>query len=539
MKKYGLFFFLMLVVPNLVYANNISAQISCPSEVSINEEVECSISATISEGNASCVSANYSFNNLEYLSFTKNDIFTADNTYVRSDGFNLCTTNFVTGNVLLGKVKLMVKSGANSPKINLNIGGFSDTNTPLSESDSSFTMNYKKNKSTINTLASLSLNGISYLPTFASETKEYSASTNSSLVNISATLHDSASSFVSGFGPRSISLNYGENIILIKVVSESGAENVYTLKITRNDTRGNNNSLSNLSLSSGDLKFQKNSSIYNVKVDSAISQVKINATLEDEAANFVNGYGPRNVKLNYGDNKFLIKTVAENGTEKVYTININREDDRSTNNNLANIKLSDGNLYFSKDTLDYEVNVPYSVNKISVDVELEDTLANYKVVGDGSLKVGKNKIVITVTAENEEIKTYTIVVTRQDENDTPLSNNNYLSSLKIKNYKIKFDKEKEEYTIKIDEEESLVIEAIAEDENAKVVIKGNEYLSNNKVITIEVTAEDGSKREYKIKIEQSTIDKVFKSVSLIVLIPTISGSSIYLIMKKKNKLVKI
>ena len=89
---------------------------------------------------------------------------------------------------------------------------------------------------------------------------------------------------------------------------------------------------------------------------------------------------------------------------------------KSDNNYLQEIILSNGSLDFNKDILDYNVTVENEVDELEINAKTEDSKA--LVVGNGKyiIEVGNNLIKLDVTAENGNIKEYTINVLRK-END--------------------------------------------------------------------------------------------------------------------------
>ena len=89
---------------------------------------------------------------------------------------------------------------------------------------------------------------------------------------------------------------------------------------------------------------------------------------------------------------------------------------KSDNNYLQEIILSSGSLDFNKDILDYNVTVENEVDELEINAKTEDSKA--LVVGNGiyKIEVGNNLIKLDVTAENGNIKEYTINVLRK-END--------------------------------------------------------------------------------------------------------------------------
>lgn len=87
---------------------------------------------------------------------------------------------------------------------------------------------------------------------------------------------------------------------------------------------------------------------------------------------------------------------------------------KSDNNYLQEIILSNGSLDFNKDILDYNVTVENEVDELEINAKTEDSKA--LVVGNGiyKIEVGNNLIKLDVTAENGNIKEYTINVLRKE-----------------------------------------------------------------------------------------------------------------------------
>lgn len=67
---------------------------------------------------------------------------------------------------------------------------------------------------------------------------------------------------------------------------------------------------------------------------------------------------------------------------------------------------------FKKTTLDYFSTVTSDVSKVTVNAIPEDSTAIVTIYGNTDLKEGKNKILITVTADDDSIKTYRIYITK-------------------------------------------------------------------------------------------------------------------------------
>lgn len=375
-----------------------------------------------------------------------------------------------------------------------------------------------------------SLNVIGENIKFDKNTNIYELTTTKEKINIQAELIDTNARYEQNFGPREVSLNYGEQLINIIVIAESNEKNTYTLKVTRQDNRSTNDNLSNIVLSLGELspKFSKDVLNYTVEVPNNASSLTITASLEDKKAEFVSGYGSRTVDLKLGENIILIQTQAEKGNTKTYTIKVNRNY-KGDNNYLKSITLSSGTLNFDKDIFEYKINVDYNTKELLISAIAEEKTSTVEVVGNKELVVGENIYKIKVLAENKSERIYTIIVNRLEEGKT-LSNNNYLANLSIKNHSIAFVKDKLTYDITLTNETSLDLKYDTEDEKAFVKVEGNNDLKNNSVVKIIVTAEDGTTRTYILNIiKEETFNYTILIIPLAILL---LGLVVIIVIKK-------
>lgn len=389
-------------------------------------------------------------------------------------------------------------------------------------------------------LETLSISTGQLTPEFSATNYVYQSSTTESSVAVSATLQDNSNTFEKGYGPRTVDLNYGLNNIYIKTKSSNGSTVDYLIKLIRNDTRDANNRLSSLSIDGVDLNtlFNENTLTYNAKVSSDTNMININANLSSSNATFVNGYGPRKINLNMGDNKVQIKVRSQSGAVRAYTVNVLRgdkisapsddqnsdkqddddqekEDKNTSKAILKDLTLSDGIITFDPNVFDYNVVVDYDTKKIEVNVEKDNEEDTVDIKNVDELEVGGfNEIIITVTSKDQEKSNiYTIYVERREENIS-ISNDSLLKDLSIKNYKIKFDAKQNEYTVKLKEKDNqLEISATPSSDRASITIEGNDNLVDGSQIKIRVTAEDGTYTDYFIK-----IDKVKRSGNILLTI---------------------
>lgn len=187
---------------------------------------------------------------------------------------------------------------------------------------------------------------------------------------------------------------------------------------------------------------------------------------------------------------------------------------KSTNANLSKlvVKDQDGAVLsytpeFKNDVYEYTVEALSGVEKIQLEPSMEDAKANL-VISDNvneKLKEGQTtKITITVTAEDGITKkAYNINV-----NKAALNSDATLKSLIISEAPFfKLQNGVYEYTVGIEKNVStLTIKCIPNSETSKCSITGNSNLKNKSVVKVLVTAEDGSKKEYKINISKKSDD---------------------------------
>lgn len=283
----------------------------------------------------------------------------------------------------------------------------------------------------------------------------------------------------------------------------------------------NNNNLSNLSVSGASITFSKDTTIYNVEVDS--SSVTINGTLEDSKAS-VSGLGTKS--LNYGKNTYKVVVKSESGISKTYTLNITRKDNRSSNNKIESFSVSDCKFTFSPNKTSYSLNVDNKVSKVTLTGKLSDEKSSF--VDDYGLrevvlKEGNNVILVKVKAENESVLTYTFNIYRKankvDENkddnkddkkeENVKSTDNRLKILTLSKGSLNFDPEVLEYSVTLPSEtKEVIIDGDTNDSKATLTGLGKKTLKigDNKFEVI-VTSESGKKRTYKINITVSSESK--------------------------------
>ena len=401
--------------------------------------------------------------------------------------------------------------------------------TKVSCGESSYSeLKYNITKSAVNKLTSIIING-QELEYFNEDKNDYDIEVDSTVekVNIEVVKKDSKSTISGNYGNNEI--QYGENKLVVNVISESGVKNTYHINITREDLRSNDNTLKTLTLSSGELVFNPNTLDYTINVENEVDKITITSSLNNAKAKYVTDYRNKEIELVEGSNKVEIKVVSEKGIERVYTLNINRA--LSSNNSLKTLKINDEKVALKDDEFIYNYIVENDVEEVVINAEANDPKATIDLNDKYPLQVGDNEINITVTAASGAKASYTLNINRKK----LLSKDSLLTSLKIKGYSLDFKQDVKTYYLKIkDKDEQLEITTTQEDPNATVEIEGNKDLIDGSIIKINVKAEDGSFTRYFINIEKGS-SGISPIIIVIIVLLLLLGLCIGLIIYRKKK----
>jgi len=195
-----------------------------------------------------------------------------------------------------------------------------------------------------------------------------------------------------------------------------------------------------------------------------------------------------------------VKLSVTNGSK---TITIGNTPVQSDNANLKTLSISGQNISpaFDKNTTNYTLTVPNSVSSVTVNATAEDSKASVSGTGSKSLNVGENTISVVVTAENKTKKTYNIKVTREAASVVQ-SSDNTLKGLSVSGYDMSpaFNKDTTNYEVTVpNSANEIIVNHSKNNDKASVeVIGANNLKVGDNTVTVKVTAENGSVKEYKI-----------------------------------------
>ena len=252
-------------------------------------------------------------------------------------------------------------------------------------------------------------------------------------------------------------------------------------------------------------------------------------------------------------------TQSPDGTYVPNDSNIDDGSVKSSNNYLSSITLNAGNLSpeFYRETFEYTVeNLPEDITKLEINATAEDERAHISGLGVVSLNPGENRIQIEVTAENENVREYVLIVNRKQdlvESDlrlTTLEISQINKNGEFSTLEIPFDKETFEYNVEVDNDiVDLDVNPTVEREGIIVETTGEKNLKDGEnIVSITLTAQNDEniQTSYVVKVnrksgmevsanvgqEDETWKIVVIGISLLILVIEIIA---YIWMRKHNR----
>lgn len=311
--------------------------------------------------------------------------------------------------------------------------GANDITIVCTASDGTTTHEYKLNitreASAENRLATLVTSPQNIKETFAENITDYTVKlgqNDGQNIRINATAKD-VDSTITGLGEYY--LNEQFTTIPITVTAPDGSKMIYNITVEIYiDTSP---TLAELWVEEGQITpaFNPNTQVYSLHVPYEVTEATVKyKTSNDTSIAHVEG----NTNLEVKTNEVTVTVVNGNETYE-YTIYVIR--DPYASNKLKKLTVKDkdtGTTYpltpaFTGDRLYYTVTVPNNVSKATVSATPEDTTSVMQGNKVYNLNVGANVAYVLVTSASNYTRSYTVVITRQSEEQT--SNLSYLTSL--------------------------------------------------------------------------------------------------------------
>lgn len=195
-------------------------------------------------------------------------------------------------------------------------------------------------------LTSLTVSSGKLTPNFNPTTKNYIVNIGSDVktITVEGTVNDGSKITYTYEGKNydsfeNIPMHEGDNVVKIIVTASDGKETTYTVTIKKDKTGepskpelNGDATLANITSNKGVLSptFDKNVTDYEITVNKNVEDISLTATASSNKSSIVYSYNNKDyasfkdMPLENGSNVVFIKVTAEDGTEKIYTVTINK-----------------------------------------------------------------------------------------------------------------------------------------------------------------------------------------------------------------------
>lgn len=230
-----------------------------------------------------------------------------------------------------------------------------------------------------------------------------------------------------------MAINDGEGIVTLNgsvandMIINEFEEVSTSVNITRKSSINNLYSL-NASIGTFDTAFDKDVTVYTLTVPYDTKEVILSGSLEDILSTVD---GLFKYELTEDKTTAIITVTAEDGSTKVYTVYIVKEKPPvvptpvvyyySSNNYLKTLDAKGYEIKFDRDILEYELSVNNDVKSLDITAIAEDSRSRVEITGNENFKTGKNTVIISVKAENGDVREYKLIVNRKNTTTTTLT----------------------------------------------------------------------------------------------------------------------
>ncbi|MDR0731393.1 MAG: leucine-rich repeat protein [Treponema sp.] len=363
----------------------------------------------------------------------------------------------------------------------------------------------------LNGLKSLALSGDAVLsPAFDSEIANYTVNVPTGVTELAVTAEPADPGYILSANngvPQPLAAGSSTAITITVKTRDKTRQRRYIVVVRRAGENADTDPVLNaITLDAGTLEpvLREDTFNYTVALPFETESLAIEAYPRKETTT-VTGTGVK--ALEPGENEFTITTVAEDGTRLDYSILAHRGSDV----NLKTLSVSEGVLdpAFDPKVTRYAIELGSHIDSLVVEAAAANELANVEGTGEKTLQVGKNTVLVTVSAEDGAAKTYTLdIVKAGNENGNWIATLDSLSVARRNGdasgltLSPPFDPETFSYTVEgWNNEDSITINALKTDPASGIDISPGEgdtpgvesaaLVPGPAVITITLTSENG------------------------------------------------
>ena len=228
-------------------------------------------------------------------------------------------------------------------------------------------------------------------------------------LTIKATLNNSKAKFVEDYGPREVELDYGENILHVRVESESGDVADYSIKVNREDGRSADTTLSKLVVNDVEVELKDKVYEYNVSVRYNELKSHIDVTPTNKASQV----DYKDIDLVSGVNEPIIITVtSENKKTQEYKVIITRLSEEESKITLEKVEVVNYDIKFDKHQENYDIHLRDGDTKLDFVVLPNDGI-KVNELNNENLK-NKSTVILRIT-DDEKTWTYYFNIIAKEE----------------------------------------------------------------------------------------------------------------------------
>ena len=363
-----------------------------------------------------------------------------------------------------------------------------------------------------NLLRDLSVDKGTLSPSFEPYINNYTVNVTNDVTEITiSAVRESEDIQMTGTGTKQLEM--GENVFPVVLTDNEGNENIYKVTVFRAEVPDPR--LAKMSYTNGTVSptFNKNYFKYKVTTTTDVDALEVEEikTVESTASCVITLSGTvsfcsdmRTIPIT-DNTEFTIRVTASDGlSTRTYRVNVVRN--KSSNNKLAVLESNVGVMLpeFDPDTNNYVLNIDRDVQSVQLSGSTQSARAS--VAGLGVVRITSDQQVanITVTAENGSRNTYSVLIQRGKDG------NSKLSDLRVKGETLSpsFDEDETHYAVAVPYETTqVVVEADVAKPTSTVSGTGTKDLAEgDNIITVTVTAENGSTTDYEITVHRASID---------------------------------
>ena len=285
------------------------------------------------------------------------------------------------------------------------------------------------NRSAVNTLSGLTVSAGELKPEFSSDKTSYNLNVTNDveMLSVDATLTDSKSTFVEGFGPRDVNIQPGLNSVQIRVLSERGTTNVYTINVMRAtedpvcssepETKALLKKIKFVSeqekVTFPNIHFESTSFNYpDIQIPYEVANLGIEVSTVDEGDTYKIS-DTNNLEVNK-ERTITISVTSKKcpSITKDYTLSVTRQEEHipSSNNELKSLVVKGHNeVHFQQNQTHYDIILGKNEKSLEFDWVAEEETTNCEADDNKELKI-HSEVKLICTAENGDTTEYVFEV---------------------------------------------------------------------------------------------------------------------------------